>query len=136
MRTDAIFVFGSNEGGFHGAGAAKFALTYRGAKLGLAFGLEGQSFAIPTKDKTIRHTLPLDKIKEYVDSFIWQARGECFNREHYKDLEFQVTRIGCGLAGLKDEDVAPLFKDAPSNCWFDDYWKPYLGDERNYWGHK
>lgn len=42
-----------------------------------------------------------------------------------KELIFLVTEIGCGLAGLKPEEVAPLFKEAvnvsnihlPSRFW-------------------
>ena len=26
------------------------------------------------------------------------------------------TRVGCGRAGYKDEQIAPMFKDAPANC--------------------
>lgn len=125
--TNMIFVFGSNEGGWHGAGAAKFALEHRGAKLRVPFGQEGQSFAIPTKDETIKHTLKLPTIKAYVDEFIEEAKL-------HPEQSYQVTRIGCGLAGLKDEDIAPMFKDAPDNCWFDTAWEPWLG-ERKYWGH-
>lgn len=131
----AIFVFGSNEGGWHGAGAAKFALTYKGAILRQPVGRQGQSYAIPTKDATIKHTLPLHSIKNYVDEFVIYA-------ETHPELEFQVTRIGCGLAGLKDEDIAPMFFTSPSfmdiqplkNCWFDEAWKPYLPEGTKYWG--
>lgn len=124
-----IFVFGSNLAGLHGAGAARFAEQYKGAVRYVAVGHTGQSYAIPTKNRTITGTLDLDEIKVYVNDFIHYARVN-------PALEFQVTRIGCGLAGLKDEQVAPLFKDAPPNCWFDDYWKPYLGNGFKYWGHK
>lgn len=129
-----IFVFGSNEAGIHGAGAARVAYEKHGAQMGLAFGLSGNSFAIPTKGKRlvgyrrgIGHTLPLSSIKRYVDSFLWHAA-------RYPENQFQVTCIGCGLAGLKHEDVAPMFKNAPSNCFFDTAWKPWLGEEANYWG--
>ncbi|QIW87238.1 hypothetical protein Ab1vBOLIVR2_gp43 [Agrobacterium phage OLIVR2] len=54
----------------------------------------------------------------------------------HPELKFQVTRIGCGLAGLKDEEVAPMFIGAPDNCWFDTAWEPWVGEDRNYWGHK
>ncbi len=119
--------FGSNLGGFHGAGAAKFALNYKGAELRNPVGLQGQSYAIPTKDASIRNTLSLEKIDGYVQQFIE------FAVEH-PGMTFQVTRIGCGLAGLKDEQVAPLFENAPKNCWFDYKWGQYLTGGRNYWG--
>ena len=129
MKTNnMVFVFGSNEAGIHGAGAARYAVVHRGARMGIPFGLVGQSFAIPTKDASIKRTLPMQNIEAYINNFIWQAATE------HRDEQFQVTRIGCGLAGLKDADVAPLFKDAPSNCFFDEAWQPFLGDKFKYWG--
>lgn len=124
----AIFVFGSNEAGLHGAGAAAFARRRKGAILHQPFGLQGQSYAIPTKDASVRITLPLDKIQKYVDIFKLFA-------ESRPDLEFQVTRIGCGLAGLHDTDIAPMFDNAPDNCWFDGAWSTYIGiREDRIWG--
>jgi hypothetical protein len=122
-----IFVFGSNLSGIHGAGAARYAQQFKGAIIGIAKGFQGNSYAIPTKDAQIRHTLPLMEIKVYVDEFKQKAL------EH-SDKEFQVTRIGCGLAGLRDEDVAPLFVGSPPNCQFDELWKPWLGTDYKYWG--
>lgn len=131
---EMIFVFGSNESGLHGAGAARFAERNRGAKRGLAFGFAGNSFAIPTKDKEIRHTLPMVVIARYINSFKWQAHGNGPFKDEMRGKLFQVTRIGCGLAGLKDEQVAPLFLGAPKTCVFDEAWKPWLGDDFLYWG--
>lgn len=123
-----IFVFGSNLAGKHGAGAAKFAAKHKGAIYGQGEGLQGHSYAIPTKDFSIK-TLPLIHVQISVEKFINCART-CTGRE------FQVTRIGCGLAGFKDEQIAPLFINAPDNCWFDEAWKPWLGENRKYWGHQ
>lgn len=120
-----IFVFGSNLAGIHGAGAARYAYDCRGAQWGVGYGPTGECFAIPTKDKNIR-TLRLSTIEMAIAGFITAARK-------YRNIKFQVTRIGCGLAGLKDEDIAPFFKDAPDNCYFDEVWKPYLPDKK-YWG--
>lgn len=103
-----IFVFGSNEAGRHGKGAALYALKYKGAIYGQGVGLQGNSYAIPTKDRSIQ-TLSLDKIKKYVDEFI------NFAKDH-PDMQFQVTPIGCGLAGYKPYQIAPLFENAPTNC--------------------
>lgn len=124
-----VFVFGSNLSGLHGAGAARFAERNRGAIRGQGIGRQGMSYAIPTKDRQIRHTLPLEEIQHHVKDFLNNA---FWNQEE----QFQVTRIGCGLAGLKDEQVAPMFKDAPTNCLFDTAWKPWLGDRYTYWGHQ
>lgn len=121
-----VFVFGSNEAGVHGAGAAKHAYKELGARWGFSYGRMGDTFAIPTKDDAIQ-TLPLDRIEMYVMGFIAFAKG-------HPKLHFKVTRIGCGLAGYKDSQIAPLFKDAPKNCSFDEKWMPFLGEERTYWG--
>lgn len=124
--TKPVFVFGSNESGIHGAGAAKFAYEKKGARWGKSYGHYGDSFAIPTKDEYIE-TMPLDRIQEYVQGFLAYARG-------HRKVKFQVTAIGCGLAGYKHEDIAPMFRMAPSNCSFDTQWEPWLGKDHNYWG--
>jgi len=96
-----IFCFGSNLAGIHGAGAAHVAMTLYGAKWGEGVGHHGNSYGIPTKDERIR-TLPLARVVEYVDNFIVYARKN-------PELTFYVTKIGCGLAGFKESDIAPLF---------------------------
>jgi hypothetical protein len=104
-----IFVFGSNESGVHGAGAALTAYEQYGAEWYHAEGLQGSSYGIPTKDKTVAHTLPLEQVKVYIDRFIEFAYA-------HPEMHFFVTRIGCGLAGFTDEEMTPLFIGAPSNC--------------------
>lgn len=96
---DDIFVFGSNLAGNHAGGAAGVALQKFGAVMGQGIGLQGQSYAIPTMQGGI------ETIKPYVDQFIDFAR-ECDQNTFY------VTRIGCGIAGFTDEEIAPLFADA------------------------
>jgi len=109
-----IFVFGSNLAGRHGAGAAKFALMNHGAILFQGIGLQGQSYAIPTKDHNIE-TLPLDIIQNHVHDFKEFAASR-------PDLTFYVTPIGCGLAGYKREQIRPFFADMPDNCRFAETW--------------
>lgn len=121
-----IFVFGSNMGGWHGAGAAYVALKQHGAQLGVGRGIRGRSYALPTKGWKIQ-TLPLALIQKEVDKFIAQAQD-------LPELEFQVTRVGCGLAGLRDEDIAPMFLHAPKNCLFDTKWRPWLRVGKRFWG--
>ena len=104
----SIFVFGSNERGAHGKGAALFAKRYRGAVYGQAEGLQGDSYAIPTKDAGLR-PLPLTAIEIYVERFLSFAAA-------HPTLIFTVTPIGCGLAGYAASDIAPMFQDAPANC--------------------
>jgi len=103
-----IFVFGSNMAGRHGKGAALTAVKKYGAIYGQWYGKQGNSFAIPTKDATL-HTLPLEYINEYVKLFLE------FASEH-PEMEFKVTKIGCGLAGYKEKDIMPMFENAPKNC--------------------
>ena len=99
LEPNEIFVFGSNLAGAHGGGAARVAYERFGAIWGLGVGLAGQSYAIPTMHGGV------DAIKPYVDQFIEFAKTR-------KDLKFFVTRIGCGIAGFLDKDIAPLFKNA------------------------
>ncbi len=124
----SIFVFGSNEAGIHGAGAARYAAERRHAKRGVSFGPTGSCFAIPTKDSEIRFTLPMDQIRSYVNGFINYAVTN-------PSTWFQVTKIGCGLAGLKDEEMAPLFNHAPHTCLFDTDWEPFMVGRTRFWGH-
>lgn len=132
-----IFVFGSNKAGIHGAGAAKYAHKVLGAEWGIGEGLTGGSkdnpmcYALPTKGWKIEK-LPLFEIKNSVTRFIEVAEYWAL-----RSAEFQVTRVGCGLGGHIDADIAPLFRAAPDNCLFDEYWKPWLNihnTKRRYWG--
>lgn len=125
--TNPVFVFGSNLAGIHGAGAARHAKIMFGAVQGEGLGHHGNSYALPTKDRKIQ-TLSKVAIRIFVDQFIKYAK------EH-PELRFQVTRIGCGLAGYNDAEIAPMFLGAPDNCAFDEAWKPILGEQRQYWGH-
>lgn len=61
--------------------------------------MHGRTYAIPTMQGGV------DTIKPYVDDFI------LFAKEH-RELTFLVTRIGCGIAGFRDEEIAPLFREA------------------------
>ena len=99
LKENEIFVFGSNLQGFHGGGAAKIAYRSFGAEWGKGIGLYGKSYAIPTMQGGV------ETIRPYVDEFIRFA----IENPH---LVFLVTRIGCGIAGSRDEAIAPLFIDA------------------------
>lgn len=99
LGEDEIFVFGSNLAGQHGGGAARIAYEKFGAVWGQGVGLQGQSYAIPTMQGGV------ETIKPYVDDFIALAR-------EWDQTTFLVTRIGCGIAGFTDEEIAPLFAEA------------------------
>lgn len=102
LGEDEVFVFGSNLEGMHGGGAARTAYQRFGAVWGEGVGHHGQSYAIPTMHGGV------EQIRPYVDEFVEYARAN-------KHLRFLVTRIGCGIAGFRDEQIAPLFSEA-LNC--------------------
>ena len=99
LEENEIFVFGSNLQGMHGGGAARVAHEKFGAIWGEGIGLQGQSYAIPTMHGDV------DAIAPYVNDFI------AFAKEH-PELKFLVTEIGCGIAGFRISEMAPLFKEA------------------------
>lgn len=103
MRKE-IFVFGSNLYGRHGKGAALDAK-----------GRTGDAYAIPTMDMVLK-PLPLFMIELYVKEFLYYAK-------RHTGLIFKVTRVGCGLAGYTDAEIAPMFKGAPKNCRLPEGWR-------------
>ena len=115
-----IMVFGSNLSGIHGAGAARYARVHHGAIMGQGSGLQGSSYALPTKGVNISF-MPLTDIGWHVAAFIRFAQIR-------PDLTFRVTRVGCGLAGFKDEEIAPLFRGALglSNVRLPKGWRHYI----------
>ena len=114
-----IFVFGSNLAGIHGRGAALHAYTYYDAEWGIGEGKQGSSYALPTKDQNLK-VLSLEEISKNIQKFLMMA-------ESNPHKTFFVTRIGCGLAGYKDSQIAPMFKHAPTNCILPYEWKEYHG---------
>lgn len=116
-----VFVFGSNLSGIHGAGAAKVATAKFGAVYGRGIGFWGNSYAIPTKDHSIT-SMSLDEIRRHVETFVKITQSP-----FYKNNGYFVTRVGCGLAGYKDSDIAPFFRGA-ENCSFAEEWRNYLED--------
>ena len=115
LSESEIFVFGSNLKGHHYGGAARIARNKFGAIHGQGIGIQGQSYAIPTMQGNI------DTIKPYVDEFIKFAI--C-----HKEMKFLVTKIGCGIAGFKVSEIAPLFYDCIEieNVYLPlEFWKTY-----------
>lgn len=114
-----VFVFGSNLAGIHGAGAAKVAIDKFGAVWGQGQGLNGQSYAIATKDENF-FTRDLELIRRDITIFVTYT-----SISSHADTQWFVTRVGCGLAGFRDEVIAPLFKGAV-NCSFAENWRRYI----------
>ncbi len=116
LEKNEIFVFGSNLAGMHGGGAAAAAMKRFGAVWGQGVGLQGQSYAIPTMQGGV------ETIKPYVDDFVKFASA-------HTEYDFLVTRIGCGIAGFTDEEIAPLFEGckALENVALPEEWWGILG---------
>lgn len=122
-----VFVFGSNEAGRHGLGAAKIAAGRFGAIYGVGDGYMTNSetislfdqhcYAIATKNKYIK-TLPIDVVKRNIEKFVGFSKGS--------QLQFFLTRVGCGLAGYADDQIAPFFKECGDNVNFPKEWLPYV----------
>jgi hypothetical protein len=118
-----VFVFGANLAGRHGKGAALHAAQYWGAERGSGygwqgFGSKGTSYAIPTKDRQLR-PLPLSEIAKYAADFAREAAL-------WPDRQFILTRVGCGLAGYTDAQIAPLFRGLSPNVTPPEEWRIHL----------
>ena len=105
--TTPVFVFGSNLAGRHGKGAALWARQHRGAIYGRGVGRQSDAYAIPTKGGQLR-VLPLHVIRTHAAEFLEYARQR-------PGVRFELTPIGCGLAGYRPNQIAPMFADAPAN---------------------
>lgn len=126
LPENCIFVFASNSRGFHGAGSAKDAHMRFGAKYGQAFGLQGSSYAIPTRfyldrkeNNSMFKDIPLKQIKTSVELFFKDAAK-------MPHLTFVITRIGCGFAGYEDKDIAPMFSNPLNNMVLPQEWLPFI----------
>jgi hypothetical protein len=115
--SNRIFLFGSNRQGRHGKGAALTALREYGAIYGQPEGLQGRAYGIITKE--LRSNYPpvtLAEVSAGVARFLDFARSRA-------DLTFQVTKIGCGLAGFTEDQIRPLFADVPDNVILPEDWR-------------
>ncbi len=126
MKT--IFVFGSNKPGWHGAGAAKDALDEHGAIYGQGEGLQGNSYAVPTRDAAIVNgrlriwTLPLSEVRQSVNRLRAVAKK-------YPNYRFECTAFGTGYAGFTHPEIAPMLKGAPKNIVVPKEWAPFCPDQ-------
>lgn len=134
LGRNGVFLFGSNDRGAHGKGAALTAAKVYGAKYGVGEGPSNlmrrdgkivmRTYALPTKDKELR-VKPLKDISESVDRLKKMMDMNTLDMDPYW---FYITPIGTGLAGYRHEDIAPMFVEGTSYCWFPDIWEKYLGD--------
>lgn len=115
-----IFVFGSNASGRHGKGAALHARKHHGAETGVWRGPTGSAYAIPTKGQYPQlAVLPPEIIAAHAADF-------CAYAAQNPQLEFQLTAVGCGLAGYSPADIAPMFAAAPANVFVPPEWREEL----------
>lgn len=107
LKSNEVFVFGSNLSGRHGAGAARQALEQFGAEYGVGEGLTGNCYAFPTLDRNLRKR----RVKELRDSrdLFYKVCSE------NPDKTFLLTAVGTGLAGYPLNEMKQLFKKAPKN---------------------
>lgn len=118
LAEDTIFVFGSNMAGTHAGGAAKIALQHFGATKGVGRGWAGQSFAIPTMNEHLQQ-MPLSQIQHYIDDFKIYVK-------HHPKMKFFITAVGCGVAGYKVEEIAPMFKGIGQKVIFPASFRPFV----------
>ena len=103
------------DAGRHGKGAAAYALKRYEACQGQGEGHQGFAYGVPTKGQDLT-PLHLDEVAVHVERFFAEARMNLAR-------EYMVTRVGCGLSGFHDRDIAPLFKDAPPNVYLPGRWE-------------
>lgn len=118
LTEDTIFVFGSNLAGTHAGGAAKIALQHFGAMKGAGRGWSGQSYAIPTMNEHLQQ-MPLSQIQHYIEDF------KIYTKNHPK-MKYFITSVGCGVAGYKVEEIAPMFKGISKNVIFPHSFRPFV----------
>ncbi|MFW2097730.1 hypothetical protein ACG9ZL_16115 [Acinetobacter sp. ULE_I057] len=118
LPEDTVFVFGSNMAGTHQGGAAKSAHLHFGATKGVGRGWAGQSFAIPTMNEHLQQ-MPLSQIQHYIDDF------KIYTKNHPK-IKYFITSVGCGVAGYKVEEIAPMFKGISRNVIFPASFRPFV----------
>lgn len=107
LKSNQIFVFGSNLAGSHAGGAARQAYDQFNAAWGIGEGLVGQSYAFPTLD---------ENFNKLSDERLQQAVSKLFQTaESMPDKEFLLTKVGCGIAGHPEEKMKNLFTNSPDN---------------------
>ncbi|AMW78568.1 hypothetical protein AMD27_06510 [Acinetobacter sp. TGL-Y2] len=118
LAEDTVFVFGSNLAGTHAGGAAKTALLHFGAVKGAGRGWSGQSYAIPTMNEHLQQ-MPLSQIQHYIEDF------KIYTKNHPK-IKYFITSVGCGVAGYKVEEIAPMFKGISKNVILPVSFRPFV----------
>ena len=114
LKSNEVFVFGSNRAGLHAGGAARMAREKFGARQGVGEGLTGQSYAFPTLTEHFEKVSP-ESLGASRDRLFETAR-------RHPDKTFLLTKVGCGIAGFSEDEIRPLFANAPANVILPDDW--------------
>jgi len=124
LPMEDVFVFGSNLSGVHGKGAALVAATQWGAQRGVGEGLTGRAYALPTK-RTPYVKMEMSEVEASVQRFVAHAQSS-------PEKRFLLTKVGCGLAGFAEDQIAPLFRQAPPNVFLIDERGAVIGPARDW----
>jgi hypothetical protein len=118
LKPNQIFVFGSNTQGRHGKGSALFAKQNFGAIYGQSQGLQGQSYAIVTKNlnKNIHPSISSSDIIEQIKKLYLFAKE---NPEKEFIIAYSGTKVN--LNGYSNQEMANMFSniDIPKNIIFE-----------------
>lgn len=123
---NTIFVFGSNPEGRHGAGAAKVARNQFGAIYGQGEGLQGNAYALPTKDLRVKENRGLRSISEV--QIIQNIKKLYEVAKQNPDKQFKVAYRNTdqaslnGYTGLEMIDMFIKAGSIPSNIVFSKEW--------------
>lgn len=124
---DVIFVFGSNPEGRHGAGAAKVAREKFGAIYGQGEGLQGNAYALPTKDLRVKENRGYRSIsKEQIVNNIRKMYRTAMQNPNKKFMVGYRNAINeMSLNGYTGGEMIDMFIEAgniPSNVFFSEEW--------------
>jgi hypothetical protein len=132
---NTIFVFGSNPEGRHGAGSAKVAKEKFGAVYGIGVGLQGHSYALPTKDLRIPGTRSIseaDIIKNIADLY---KIARSMPEKNFK-VAYRTKANEKSLNGYTGHEMLAMFTiyPVPNNIYFSEEWHEIFCQIRNYEG--
>lgn len=123
---NTVFVFGSNPEGRHGAGAAKVALNYFGAIYGRGEGLQGNAYAIPTKDLRVTANNGYRSISPEAITASIRKLYECAKAHPDKQFKIAYRNVKTrSLNGYTGFEIIQMFLDAgpaPENIYISQEW--------------
>ena len=126
---NTIFVFESNPEGIHGAGAAKVAVGKFGAIYGIGEGIQGSSYAIPTKDLQVKQNNGYRSISK--EQIIKSIKDFYTFAKFHPWLDFKIAYrnvVKPSLNGYTGIEMIKMFVEAgkiPDNVWFSQEWYDY-----------